>query len=101
MTSAERNPSQTTPERAALGFDPDALRQKYREERDKRIRLDGNDQYLEVKSEFAHYVDDPYVEPGFTREPLTDEVDVVVIGGDSAACWPAPVCAKPASKTSG
>ena len=31
--------------------------------------------------EFAHFVDDPYVEPGFEREPLTDEVDVVVIGG--------------------
>ena len=30
---------------------------------------------------FAHYLDDPYVEPGFTREPLTDEVEVVVIGG--------------------
>jgi cyclohexanone monooxygenase len=66
---------------AALGFDPDALSAKYREERDKRLRLDGNDQYLEVKGAFAHFVDDPYVEPGFTRAPLTDEVEVVVIGG--------------------
>src|SRR5512143_2104871 len=64
-----------------LRFDPDALRAKYREERDKRIRADGNDQYLEVKGAFAHFVDDPYVEPGFTREPLTDEVEVLVIGG--------------------
>ena len=64
-----------------LGFDPDALRAKYREERDKRIRADGNDQYLEVKGEIAHFVDDPYVEPGFTRAPLSDEVEVVVIGG--------------------
>ena len=31
---------------------------------------DGNDQYVEVKAEFSNYVDDPYVEPGFTREPL-------------------------------
>ena len=60
-----------------LGFDPDALREKYRQERDKRIRADGNDQYVEVTGKFAHYVDDPYVEPGFTREPLTDEVDIV------------------------
>jgi cyclohexanone monooxygenase len=29
----------------APGFDPDALRIKYREERDKRLRADGNDQY--------------------------------------------------------
>ena len=63
-----------------LPFDPDALRAKYREERDKRLRPDGNDQYLEVTGAFAHFVDDPYVEP-IIREPLTDEVDVVVIGG--------------------
>ena len=66
---------------ADLGFDPDALRAKYREERDKRLRADGNDQYLEVKGGFARFVDDPYVEPGFTREPLTDDVEVAVIGG--------------------
>jgi cyclohexanone monooxygenase len=64
-----------------LPFDPEALREKYRQERDKRLRPDGNAQYIEVKGEFAHFVDDPYVEPGFTREPLTDLVDVVVIGG--------------------
>ena len=63
------------------GVDPDALRKKYREEREKRIRQDGNEQYVEVKGEFAHYLDDPYVDPGFTRDPLTDQVDVVVIGG--------------------
>ena len=34
-----------------------------------------------MKGDFAHYVDDPYVEPGFTRAPLDDEVEVVVIGG--------------------
>jgi cyclohexanone monooxygenase len=75
MTSQPHTPS------SDLGFDPDALRAKYREERDKRIRDDGNEQYIEVEGEFARYVDDPYVEPGFTREPLTDEVEVVVIGG--------------------
>jgi cyclohexanone monooxygenase len=61
-------------------FDPDALREKYREERDKRLRADGNEQYVEVTGEFAHYVDDPYVAP-ITRDPLTDTVEVVVIGG--------------------
>jgi cyclohexanone monooxygenase len=64
-----------------LGFDPDALREKYRQERDKRIRPEGNEQYVEVEGKFAHFVDDPYVEPGFTRDPLTDEVDIVIIGG--------------------
>jgi cyclohexanone monooxygenase len=64
-----------------IDFDPDALRDKYREERDKRLRDDGNEQYVEVTADFSHYVDDPYVEPGFTREPLFDHVDVAVIGG--------------------
>ncbi|MCK5363388.1 MAG: NAD(P)/FAD-dependent oxidoreductase, partial [Gammaproteobacteria bacterium] len=68
-------------ESAALGFDPDTLRKKYREEREKRLRPDGNDQYVEVTGEFSHFVDDPYVESGTTREPLTDEVDVALIGG--------------------
>ena len=62
-------------------FDPEALRKKYLAERDKRLRADGNEQYLEVKGDFARFVEDPYVAPGFHREPLTDEVDVVVIGG--------------------
>ena len=62
-------------------FDPDALREKYRQERDKRVRPDGNDQYIEVVGDFSHYVDDPYVAPGFVREPVLEEVEVVVIGG--------------------
>jgi cyclohexanone monooxygenase len=66
---------------SALDFDPAALREKYRVERDKRLRPDGNEQFVEVAGDFARYVDDPYVEPGFEREPLTDEVEVVVIGG--------------------
>ena len=64
-----------------LGFDPAKLREKYLAERDKRLRVDGNSQYVEMSGRFAHYLEDPYVEPGFTRAPLTDEVEVVVIGG--------------------
>ncbi len=64
----------------ARAFDPDALREKYRQERDKRLRPDANDQYVEIAGQFAHYLEDPYVEP-IVREPLTDEVEVVVIGG--------------------
>ena len=64
-----------------LSFDPDVLREKYRDERDKRLRDDGNQQYVEVTGEFARFVDDPYVAPGFHREQLMDEVDVAVIGG--------------------
>ena len=64
-----------------LGFDPDALREKYRAERDKRLRADANEQYQEVVGKFAHFVDRSLRRAGFEREPLTDEVEVVVIGG--------------------
>src|SRR5690606_6708576 len=67
--------------RVTTSFDPDALRARYRAERDKRLRADGNDQYVEVAGDFAHYVDDPYVAPGFARAPIADEVEVLVIGG--------------------
>ncbi len=65
----------------ATDFDPDLLREKYRQERDRRLRSDANDQYVEIKGDFSHYVDDPYVEPGFTRAALSDEVDVLIVGG--------------------
>jgi len=64
-----------------LDFDPDALHAKYLAERDKRLREDGIGQYVEVTAEFSHYVDDPYVEPGFTRDPVFDHVEFAVIGG--------------------
>jgi len=61
----------------------ESLRHKYRAERDKRLRADGNEQYLEVAGRFAHYVDDPYVTV-VDREPLSDEVTVAFIGGGFA-----------------
>ena len=62
-------------------FDPDFLAQKYLEERDKRLREDGNDQYLEVKGEFSYFAEDPYVDEEIQRSPLEDEVEVIIIGG--------------------
>ncbi len=80
MSDIEKVPSAGI-DQHEFDFDPDALRAKYREERDKRLRPDGNEQYVEVKGDFSRYVDDPYVDPGFTRAPLNDAVDVVIIGG--------------------
>ncbi|OWK32854.1 flavin-containing monooxygenase [Sphingomonas mucosissima] len=64
-----------------FGFDPAALKAKYLAERDKRVRADANDQYVEMTGKFAHYLEDPYVEQPIERAPLADEKDVVVIGG--------------------
>lgn len=71
----------TTATQATDALAIEALRDKYRAERDKRLRSDGNEQYVEVSGDFSHYIDDPYVEPGFSRAPVQREVEVVLIGG--------------------
>jgi len=67
---------------SSLDFDPDALRERYRQERDKRLRSDGVDQYFDLSGSLAHYGDsDPYADAGFDRDPVNEEPDVVIIGG--------------------
>ena len=61
--------------------DLDAVRAKYRQERDKRVRVDGNEQYQEVDGDFAYFVDDPYVDAAPERAAQQRDVEVVVIGG--------------------
>ena len=69
-----------TQQAPATTFDKDALRKKYAQERDKRLREDGNDQYINVAQHFPQYLEDPYTE--FTeRAPVTDHVTVAFIGG--------------------
>jgi cation diffusion facilitator CzcD-associated flavoprotein CzcO len=70
--------TQTTP-----AIDREALRRKYREERDKRLRPEGKEQYLQPTGRFAHLLDDPYVERA-EREPVVREVEVAVIGAGFA-----------------
>ena len=66
-----------------LHIDKEKLRRKYLEERNKRLRADGNDQYVQVKDQLAHYLDDPYM-PVTPREPKTDHVSFAFIGGGFA-----------------
>ena len=55
------------------------LRERYRAERDKRLRADGNDQYLQPTGRFAQLLDDPYTER-VERSSVHDEVTVAIIG---------------------
>ena len=64
-------------------IDIDALKQRYAAERAKRLRPDGNDQYLQLKGQLAHYLDDPYT-PITERAPKRDHVRVAFIGGGFA-----------------
>lgn len=67
-----------------LGFDPDELALRYRIERDRRIRADAEQQFVQISNDspFAnkYLEEDPYSEP-LKREPINDERDVIVIGG--------------------
>ena len=75
------NESSASSDNMATAADLKAMNDRYRVEREKRLRSDGNDQYVEVVGEFARYLDDPYVDAPVDREPAEDETDVVVIGG--------------------
>ncbi|TAJ74211.1 MAG: NAD(P)/FAD-dependent oxidoreductase [Sphingobium sp.] len=64
-----------------IEFDPVALREKYREERDKRMNTQNSRSYVKLRGQFEKLYEDPNAEPGFTRDPVTKEVDLVIVGG--------------------
>ena len=45
------------------GFDKEALRRKYREERDKRLRADGIAQYVEIDDQLSQNLEDLGTDP--------------------------------------
>ncbi len=64
-------------------LDKTALKQKYAEERDKRLRQDGNAQYQRLEGAFEEFAADPYT-PWTERDPVTDHVTFAFIGGGFA-----------------
>ena len=66
---------------AVPAIDAERLREKYRIEREKRLRTDGNAQYVEIAGQFAHYLEDPWAKPNVTRPPVHRDVEVLVVGG--------------------
>lgn len=64
-------------------IDKDAIRERYRAERDKRLRTDGNDQYTRIAGLFDEYLEDPYT-PVTPRAPKTDHVTFAFVGGGFA-----------------
>lgn len=64
----------------ASEVDIPALKEKYRQERDKRIRPEGQRQYSKIKEEFKEeYIDDPHT-PVVPRDPIVEDLDVAVLG---------------------
>ena len=71
------NPTNCPP---AEEIDIPALHAKYLQERDRRIKKEHNEQYIETSGKWADiYENDPYT-PVKPREPITGETDVVILG---------------------
>jgi cation diffusion facilitator CzcD-associated flavoprotein CzcO len=73
-----------TPDSESPQFDKETVRAKYLVERDRRL-VEGRAeiQDLDHDTHFAHYRNDPFT-PFVEREPVHDEVDVVIVGGGIA-----------------
>jgi cyclohexanone monooxygenase len=63
-----------------LSIDYDAITRKYEEERAKRLRSDGTDQWIEIKTQAKQFDKDYYADPDFERDPIVEDVDALVIG---------------------
>jgi cyclohexanone monooxygenase len=64
----------------AEAIDAEALLERYRIERDKRLQSRGEQVYVAPSGKLAHYLDDPYVHDEPPRAPLTRSVEVALIG---------------------
>jgi cyclohexanone monooxygenase len=63
-----------------IQIDVEALERKYAEERAKRLRSDGSEQFQHLEGELAMFDHDPYAIPDFTRDPVKEDTEVVIIG---------------------
>ena len=72
-------PSDDTPV-STPAFDPEAVRDRYAEERAKRM-TEGRGVIHDLRGDerFAEYTHDPFT-PFVEREPVTEDVDVAIIG---------------------
>ncbi len=62
-------------------IDIDALKARYRQERDKRMRSDGQQQYEQPVEDLAdNYAADPHT-PVTPRDPIDEDIEIAVLGG--------------------
>jgi cation diffusion facilitator CzcD-associated flavoprotein CzcO len=72
------------PDSDAPRFDKETVRAKYLAERDRRL-VEGRSEIRDLQRDthFSNYRDDPFT-PRIEREPVNDEVDVLIVGGGIA-----------------
>ncbi len=62
-------------------FDAAELRRKYAAERERRLRPEGNAQYVDIGQAFPHWLDDPWAGPREARAAVQRSLEVLVVGG--------------------
>jgi cyclohexanone monooxygenase len=63
-----------------IDVDIPAMRAKYKQERDRRLRKDGQGQYIRTEGKYAKvYEDDPHVRRT-PRVPISEDLDIAIIG---------------------
>ena len=77
MTNPNCPPTHSSPD----DIDLPALREKYRQEREKRLRREGSKQYVELVDDFAGYYETDPHSPPLVRDPISADIDVAVLGG--------------------
>jgi cation diffusion facilitator CzcD-associated flavoprotein CzcO len=76
--------AQCPPTKTPDDIDITGLKKKYADERDKRIRVEGWNQYQETKGDLSSYQEvDPYT-PAPDRKPISEDIDVAILGGGFA-----------------
>ena len=55
---------------------PEEIREKYRIEREKRLRADGTAQFKTIAGEWADFGRDPFSDPDFTRDDMIAVLEV-------------------------
>lgn len=63
-----------------MGIDAESLAERYRREREKRLREDGTTQYRHASDGLSNFLADPFAGPAPQRAPLTEDVEVLVVG---------------------
>jgi cyclohexanone monooxygenase len=68
-----------------MKVDFEEMTAKYNEERLKRLKKAGNEQYTHISDSklgvLPDMVDDPFVDPNFKRDPVTENHDIIIAGG--------------------
>ncbi len=67
-----------------FNFNTEELLRKYEEERQRRLRSDGNSQYVKIEGKFSHFLEDPY---------LTVSSVIRSKGSSTSSCWAAVLAA--------